>query len=257
MTEPATPSHSIKLGFFDFPPEIRIKIYRHLLCITGHIYLVRGELIRPQVATPHCDRARLKTYLHPAILLTNRMIYSEARHVLYSENIFAFGFASICWATWATADIPFLEGISPDSRRLIRCVSLGIRHEVWEGRDSAETLKNLEAAKEMYSYVKRNLRLEVLRLDGFGIDEIAESLELQKDQSLEDRKATIYRTIWAQQLLPAMRNLKRLVLPRKIGKTLGVCLESMVSDDRTLTSNDLKLEYLSQRAFWTSVNSRG
>ena len=175
---------AVASSFLDLPPEIRVEIYRHLLCYVGQIHAIRAMLIRSKVANPtynaisdessnHHRKVKavlrptsLKASLHPAILLTNKKMYSEARHVLYRENIFAFGFGNLLWAA---AVIPFLEGISSESRRLIRYVSLRVGSE--NGRDLGNLSKALETSREIYSYIKQNLKLEIFRLGGTGIDE--------------------------------------------------------------------------------------
>ena len=78
---------------------------------------------------------------------------------------------------------------------------------------------------------------------------------LLKDQAVEDCHATICRTNWAQQLLPAMGNLKRLVLPPEIGETLGLSLGLIISGKSEMTANNLRVEYLKEEDFWKSVNS--
>ena len=59
------------------PPEIRLKIYRCLLCCDHPVEMVRAWDYQGDNA------------LHPAILRTCRSIYHEAFPVLYTENGFA------------------------------------------------------------------------------------------------------------------------------------------------------------------------
>ena len=66
-------------SFFSLPPELRLQIYRRLLCHHTRIWI-----------QPHGGRDTITFSPECAILRTCRRVYSEAMPVLYGENTFRY-----------------------------------------------------------------------------------------------------------------------------------------------------------------------
>lgn len=62
------------------PPEIRCIIYRILLRLDRHVRMISPPQEENHIPCPN--------NLHPSILGTCRLVYQEARYVLYGENSF-------------------------------------------------------------------------------------------------------------------------------------------------------------------------
>ncbi|KAH0556305.1 hypothetical protein GP486_005767 [Trichoglossum hirsutum] len=95
------------MDLFRFPTEIRLQIYSELLVSSERI------VFAAEFATPSPPLFRPKRNgLWPALLRANKMVYSEASPLLYSNNCFQFpnGFASGN-AIWAAYYSPFINKI--------------------------------------------------------------------------------------------------------------------------------------------------
>lgn len=81
-------------SFLTLPPELRLQIYRYLLCHSSEIELQKTELPKCQAVYRHrIYEATEALSLESAISVMCRTVYAEAKPVLYGENIFSF----LCW----------------------------------------------------------------------------------------------------------------------------------------------------------------
>lgn len=142
--------NSPKLGFISLPPELRVKIYRHLL--VGYSTVTNnqrpctyGERLSRMPSTlsmnPRfgffglsiqsiciCSRqlseCPCSTQLSPAILRTCKVVYKEAADVLYTENKFNLGKRTGCRQAWEVSR--FFMQIGPARTSTIRELNLSI-----------------------------------------------------------------------------------------------------------------------------------
>ena len=84
-------------SFLTLPPELRLQIYRYLLCHSSEIELQKWQLPLCQTVyyRHRLYRATEPLSLESAILGTCRTVYAEAMPVLYGENTFIF----LCWTS--------------------------------------------------------------------------------------------------------------------------------------------------------------
>lgn len=74
-------------SFLDLPPELRNKIYEHSLEDSGNIKVVRTQTWSTYFRRDATYQLHPRTRLNPALLATNRQVYSEAIGYLYGQDI--------------------------------------------------------------------------------------------------------------------------------------------------------------------------
>jgi hypothetical protein len=106
---------STEMKFFDIAPEIRLKIYSELLVLPEPIVFVANY----GPSSPPLFRSG-RDGLCPALLCVNKMVYSEANALLYSDNRFRFPkvFTSTPSATDSAHISPFLHQIGSQASNI-------------------------------------------------------------------------------------------------------------------------------------------
>ena len=134
------------LSFLSLPPEVRVQIYRYLLChntwiqpntAKGNYDMHDGILARTQgmsLLTSSKPGLRTKYLLESAILRTCRMIYAEAWPILYGENSFSY---TPCGYVWNQADYP-KAGFPDKTLEFTKHLELEVQEEMCIGESIAE-----------------------------------------------------------------------------------------------------------------------
>lgn len=244
IPHPPMAENGSRTSLSELPLEIRLEIYRYLLRCREANQTIRVESAvdrtfeklrktRPVYIdreSHSTGRERITTYdinpkrlLYPAILSVSKQIYLEARLILYSENKFCFIAGP---HNGASSVIPFLEELSPDSRRLIRTIRLSV-NSWWDADYTAQRRDEAKSQfKEICIYFERNLNPSIFWLGGRGTTEGA--LGLSEGQPAEQRQAAIAQIEWIQYLLPVIRSLESLRLPQHNDLAVGAYLRSNI-----------------------------
>src|SRR5271156_491988 len=143
-----TSNTTTAINFFDFPTEIRLKIYSELLVHSEPIVFVADS----GRSSPPLFRSK-GDGLCPALLRVNKRAHSEASPLLYSNNRFRFPdiFTSTPSATDSAHIVPFLSQIGSQAS-LIRPICIAFPTFDDYRRDRARLheahIKNLELIRD-------------------------------------------------------------------------------------------------------------
>ena len=168
------------LSFFSLPPEVRVQIYRYLLCQNTWIQPNRAgdQICLPDHIIARTQGMSLLTSvelgprtdhsLECAILRTCRMIYAEGMPVLYGENSFLYMSSAYFLDR---ADYPEVE-IPEKSLDFMKHLELEVQVEWWTVQTIAKDL----AASILY-FARRRCDLHTFKLSLSELFDLSEGEE--------------------------------------------------------------------------------
>ena len=169
------------LSFLSLPPELRVQIYRYLLCRNSWIQPQRSSDMKGWPCEVQAISARapgLLTSIGPgpsteyspesAILRTCRIIYTEAMPVLYGENSFLY---ICCKSVLNQADYP-KAGFPDKNLNFMKHLELEVQEEQWVVEISGESI-----AAAILHFLKGGCDLRTFKLTLFEAWDLSDGEE--------------------------------------------------------------------------------
>ncbi|KAF6233359.1 hypothetical protein HO173_008291 [Letharia columbiana] len=216
-------------SFLSLPPELRLQIYRYLLCHSSWIQARTFEtprwpiINRAQKLLPDCEREALRVFsLESAVLRTCRTVYSEAKPVLYGQNTFLYS----CVASKFVTEYGMI-GFLDKRLKHIQHLKLEIEDITWCGVSTAESV-----ARAIQYFVERGCELGTFEL-------ILNQLWDRPGGYYEDRHHLLREIAASQEVMAALVELE-------VSKTLTVSIwflhEAEASEHELQKSSADKIE---------------